>query len=407
MKLVDVFDPRCNALNAWRLALAAEVVLCHSWGATGRVPPIGPLYQLLLCVGVDGFFAISGFLITASWLNNPRLREYLTARALRILPGFYVCLFVTAFVIAPIGVAIQGGAAARLIESGASLEFVLKNSFVALIQFDIGGTPTGVPVVGQWNTPLWSLIWELLCYLAVAALGVAGLASRRWVSPAILGLAVIAATLLGPMAFAPGLTQQQGDPVTSILFLAARTGIMFAAGAFMYHWREVIPARWSLVAVSVVIVLASSVLPDYRVVGAIPLAYALIVSGSLIHNKRMRLRTDLSYGVYIYAFPIQQLLVINGLVVLTPLAFFGVSMAATLPIAALSWFLIEKRALSLKSRFKRSTVATHGKHSASARVRERRPGRPPRTVINGSDHIALPLDGGRNLPTAIVRRDAS
>jgi peptidoglycan/LPS O-acetylase OafA/YrhL len=115
----------------------------------------------------------------------------------------------------------------------------------------------------------------------------------------------------------------------------------------------VIPARWSLVAVSVVIVLASMLLPNYRLVAAVPLAYAIIVSGALIHNKRLRLRTDLSYGVYIYAFPIQQLLVICGLGSLNPFVFFGVSTIATLPLAAVSWFAVEKRAMSLKSRLRR------------------------------------------------------
>lgn len=93
--------------------------------------------------------------------------------------------------------------------------------------------------------------------------------------------------------------------------------------------------------------------PNYRVVAAIPLAYAVIVSGALIHNQRMRLRTDLSYGVYIYAWPIQQLLVICGLGVVPPVAFAVLAAVATLPLAALSWFLVEKRALALKSRFKR------------------------------------------------------
>ena len=95
--------------------------------------------------------------------------------------------------------------------------------------------------------------------------------------------------------------------------VVARFGAMFLAGAFMYQIRNVIPARWSLVALSVVIVLAANLLPNYRLLGAIPLAYAVIVSGALIHNKRLRLTTDLSYGVSIYAFPMQQLLVMCGL----------------------------------------------------------------------------------------------
>jgi hypothetical protein len=87
----------------------------------------------------------------------------------------------------------------------------------------------------------------------------------------------------------------------------------------------------------VVIVLAASLLPNYRLVGAIPLAYAIIVSGALIHNKRLRLRTDLSYGVYIYAFPIQQLLVIYWLGSMNPIVFAIIATIATLPLARWRW----------------------------------------------------------------------
>jgi len=356
MKLEQVFDPRNNALNALRLALAAEVILWHSFPTTGRMPPAAIL-QVLFSVGVDGFFAISGFLIARSWLTNPRLREYLAARALRILPGFYVCLIVTAFVIAPIGMAIQGGSVSKLLTSTAPIEYVLKNSGLIYIQRFIGGTPHGIPdAAAGWNASLWSLIWEVMCYLVVAVIGVVGLATRRWVSPAILALAVVGALFFPPLTY-PG--------VWTIPQVLMRSAIMFAAGACMYHWRDVIPARWSLVAVSVVIVLAAGLLPDYRVVAALPLAYAVIVSGALIHNKRLRLRTDLSYGVYIYAFPTQQVLASLGLVFLNPLVFFLISTAATLPLAALSWFLVEKRAMSLKSRLKPRSIAP---------VREPQPG---------------------------------
>jgi peptidoglycan/LPS O-acetylase OafA/YrhL len=345
MKLAQVFDPRNNALNLFRLGLAAEVMLFHSWPVTGRTPP-HVLLQLLFAVGVDGFFAISGFLITASWLNDPKLRDFLTARALRILPGFYICLIVTAFVFAPLNVAITGGSAAKLLMSSAPFEYVIKNSAVAYIQHYVGATPVGVPFAdGGWNASLWSLIWELMCYLAVAAIGVAGLAHRRWVSPALLIVAVIGASLLPPLTF-PG--------VWTVPQLAARSAIMFAAGALLYQWRDVIPARWSLVALSVVIVVvASALLPDYRLVAAVPLAYAVVASAIMLHHPRLRLRTDLSYGVYIYAFPTQQLLASCGLATLNPIVFAGLSTLAVIPLAALSWFVIEKPAQSLKSRLKR------------------------------------------------------
>ena len=344
MKLGEVFDPRNNALNAMRLALATEVILFHSFPATGHYISHKPLLQLLFAVGVDGFFALSGFLITASWLRDPHLRDYLIARALRILPAFYVVLAVTAFVFAPLSLAIQGGSPLKLLTSGAPFQYILMNSGLIELKMDVGGTPIGVPMAGVWNGSLWSLVWEALCYVVVAVIGVLGLAKYRWVSPVILALGVLGAIVLPPLTF-PG--------VWTIPQLIVRTAITFSAGAFIYQWRDVIPARWSLVAVSVVIVIAASWLPDYRVVAAVPLAYAVIVSGALIKDKRFNLRTDVSYGMYIYAFPTQQLLAVAGLVTLTPLVFFGVSALATLPLAALSWFLVEKRALALKHRFKR------------------------------------------------------
>lgn len=344
MKIGEVFDPRNNALNAMRLALATEVMLFHSFPATGNVISPKPLLQLLFAVGVDGFFALSGFLITASWLRDPHLRDYLVARALRILPAFYVVLAVTAFVFAPLSVAIQGGSPLKLLTSGEPFRYILMNSGLIELKMDVGGTPTGIPMAGVWNGSLWSLVWEALCYLIVAVIGVVGLAKYRWVSPVILVLGVVGALLLPPLTF-PG--------VWTIPQLIVRTAITFSAGAFIYQWRDVIPARWSLVAASIVIVIAASWLPDYRVVAAVPLAYAVIVTGALIKDKRFNLRTDLSYGMYIYAFPTQQLLAVAGLVTLTPLLFFGVSALATVPLAALSWFLVEKRALALKRRLKR------------------------------------------------------
>lgn len=359
----EVFDPKNNALNAWRLILATGVILCHAWPLTGRRIGFEPIHQLMEDVWVDGFFAISGFLITWSWFRQKRTRDYFFARGLRLLPGLWICLIVTAFVIAPIAVAIQGGSALKILMSRAPFDYVLGNSAVMLVEHDIAGTPSGIPWLGEWNGSLWTLFWEALCYIAIAGLGFVGLLGRRWVIPVLLVLVVYWSAILPPysrLIDAPPGAHVQIDAATQQLVMsgmAARFGLMFLTGALLYRFREVIPARWSLVAVSVAIVLASSALPNYRVIGAIPLAYAIIVSGALIRNKRLTLRTDVSYGVYIYAFPIQQLLVICGLAFLAPPVFAIVATAVTLPLAAMSWYLIEKPALKLKTRLNRKNVA--------------------------------------------------
>ena len=387
MKLAQVFDPRNNALNAWRLILATGVILEHAWPLTGR-KLLPPFDQLISQVWVDGFFVISGFLITASWVHNPRLREFVAARVLRIFPGLWVCLLVVAFVIAPIGVTIQGGSAAKLVLSAAPIEYVLNNALLNVYHTGIAGTPTGVPWPGVWDGPLWTLVFEVLCYIAVAVAGVARLLNRRWPAPVVFALALAVSVLVSYPIL----------KVETIPQMVARFAVVFAAGAVLHQLQDIIPARWSLVAVSAAIVFAAGILvPNYRIIAAIPLAYAVIVSGAMIHNPRLRLRTDLSYGVYIYAWPMEQLLVICGLGFLAPVPFTIVAALATLPLAALSWFRIEKRALSLKSHFRRGTTAEAlpgadgtlattvfdpvAEHPSSAATRDRREGsvQPSRT----------------------------
>jgi peptidoglycan/LPS O-acetylase OafA/YrhL len=339
VKLGQAFDPRHNALNAWRLILATGVIFWHSFPLTGRTISYEPVVRLLSEAWVDGFFTVSGFLITASWMRRPHLKEFWTARVLRIFPGLWVCLLVIAFVIAPIAAAIQH----RSIPMSSEVAYVLYNAVMFPYYVGINGTPIGVPWPGVWNGSLWTLLFELLCYIAVCVLGILGLLKRRWVIPVLFVLAV---AWCGWVSYPTAALQ-------TIPQMLARFAVVFLAGALLYQFQDKVPARWSLVALSVAIVVASGLLQNYRVIAALPLAYAIIVSGALIRN--VQLRNDLSYGVYIYAFPIQQLLATCGLARLDPFVFFAIATAATVPLAALSWFLVERHAMSLKRRIERKS----------------------------------------------------
>lgn len=338
--LREVFDPRQNALNAWRLVLASGVILQHSWPLTGRDFHT-PFEQVFTQVWVDGFFVVSGFLITGSWLNNPRLREYAAARALRILPGLWVCVIVIAFVLAPIGAALSGGS----LRLSSQIAYVLNNAVLNIYYADIDGTPLNVPWHGVWDGPLWTLIFELICYIAVAVLGVAGLLRRQWTVPIIFVVAVAGSAVVGYPVMA----------LETLPQMVLRFAVVFSAGALLYQYRDRIPARWWLVALCAGLVVLLGLLPNYRVYAALPLAYAVIVSGVLL--KRPRLRNDLSYGMYIYAWPVQQLLAAAGLIWLDPRLFFVVATACTVPLAAFSWFVVERQAMKLKRRVRRKELA--------------------------------------------------
>ncbi len=214
-------------------------------------------FQLFTQVWVDGFFVVSGFLITGSWLNNPRLREYAAARVLRIFPGLWVCVLVVAFVLAPIGTALSGGS----LRLSSQIAYVLNNGVLNVFYTGIDGTPKDVPWPGVWDGPLWTLIFELLCYIGVAVFGVMGLLQRRWTVPAVFVLAVAASAVVGyPVR-----------TVETIPQMVLRFVVVFSAGALLYQYRNRITARWWLVAVCAGLVVVLGLLPNYRVYAALPL----------------------------------------------------------------------------------------------------------------------------------------
>ncbi|WP_200950705.1 acyltransferase family protein [Microbacterium sp. Root180] len=323
-----MFDPRRNALNFVRLTLAVTVIGWHSFPLTGHDIEYAPLRQLVGEIGVDGFFAISGFLIVASWVRDPNWARYLRARALRILPAFWVCLLVTAFVIAPLAAGVLGGE---------NVTYVLYNAGLRIFQEDIAGTPLGVPYEGVWNGSLWTLWWEFLCYLGVMGLGLVGILRWRWTT-----------TILFGVALAVGVATTAGVVDNWYAAQGSRFGLMFLAGAMVWQWKDRIPVNaWTLTVAGAVLI-ASLLTPNYRLLAALPVAYLVMVAGASIKTPRLALRNDVSYGVYIYAFPAQQVVAYSGVDEVALMA-----VAATLltfPLAIASWFLVEKPAMRLKAK---------------------------------------------------------
>lgn len=319
---------------------------------------------------MDGFFAASGFLITASWMRRPDWAAYLTARVLRIMPAFWTCLLVTGFVFAPVVLTLAGQALPAAFWPDA-VSYFFSNSLLRMQQYDIAGTPATVPRSGTWNGSLWTLWWEFLCYLGVMALGLLRLMSKRWTVEAVFLLS-LAATLM----------TDAGITTNGFYLQAARFALMFAAGALVYRHRDRIPVSWPLVTVSVVAVVAAAWLPNYRVVAALPMAYLVIIAGASLRQPVFRLRNDISYGVYIYSFPVQQALALFGLITLPPLVFAAITVVPTVLMATASWLLIEKPALRLRQ------PATDAIDRLRSRARSR-----VRTAVHDEHPAASGADG--------------
>ncbi|MCX7523026.1 acyltransferase [Microbacterium sp. STN6] len=361
--IAEHIDPTANSLNFVRLLLAATVIVWHAFVLSGRSTDWPYGVQLVSDVPVDGFFAISGFLLAGSWLHSPNLLRYLRNRFLRLMPAFFTCLILVAFVIAPITALIQQGSAASVFSGPHSAwQYVLHDSNLSMDFYDVGGTPRGVPVPGVWDGSLWTLYWEATAYLALAILGVAAILRRRWATAVIFALVWLMA-----LALALGLLPDEYR-IRSV----SRLGLMFLAGALIQLYGDKIPARRGLFAVALALLAAGALLPNYRLIAAPALAYSVIWIGGRLTAPALQLKDrDISYGLYIYAMPFQQILLMLGAARL-PLAIFVVaSLAITVPVAMASWFYIERPMLRLKASSWRSESSIGLRHFRTPHLAKR------------------------------------
>ena len=348
------FHPRNNSVNALRLGLASLVLVSHTLKLHGGQDPLAARTNGDIDIGtvaVDGFFALSGFLIAGSFLSSPSVWRYLWRRCLRILPGFWVCLLVTGFVLLPIAQLLQYGTMSGYPWTGdlSVIGYMVGNSALFIQQFEVRGLLGGQAVNGS----LYTLFYEFVCYLGIAVLGILGVLShRRWIVLVIAAVAWFAS--FADLVTDGGLT---GGSVTATIFL--RFGSMFLAGAALRLWSDRIPLNWLFgagAAVAFAGALAAAVVIGsdpagrlaYVLIAAPAVAYLVLLLGSSARLARVGAKRDLSYGVYVYAWPVQVLLLLVGARGWSVLAYFAASLVITFVLALLIWTLVESTALALK-----------------------------------------------------------
>lgn len=339
--LAEAYDPRSNSLDVIRLILATTVAVAHAFAiAHGWQPTVGNTD--VSAFAVDGFFVLSGFLITSSFLRLSPGR-YAWHRFLRIMPAFWACLALTAFVVAPL-IALLEGRPANSVFSGPdpSWRYVTDNALLYMNSFGVAGLPSATGQPGVVNGALWTLFYEAVCYGLVLVLGVAGALTRhKWAAHLVVAMSGVMLTL--PML---------GVDVRGQLFW--RFFFVFTLGALAYLHRDRIPVTRALTLAAVALTLGSSLLlADYRPLGGVAFAYLCLVAVVATPHLRRRLTTDLSYGMYVYHWPIQTLLVLAGAAAWPAPLYVTTSVLCAGATAYASWHLLEKRALARKDAFRR------------------------------------------------------
>lgn len=338
--------PNKNAFDLLRLAAAMAVMLSHSFPLSGLTEPYVFGDSLgKLAVGV--FFAISGYLVCQSWLRDPSVSRFTRRRALRILPGLLAASLFMTLVVGPLCTTLP------LVEY---LRHPGTWSFLGNSATLIAGVETLPGVFSAQhstvvNGSLWTLRYEVLMYVALVLLGLTG--GFRVVVPALflttavllsiwihLGYAHLAVPL--PLAWRIGL---EFDALR-----LCRLGAYFFGAASLYIFREHVPLRWSIAAtLTLCTVVAPSPAIQALIMTAMVPYTTLVLALRSPHLTRLNPAHDLSYGVYVYAYPVQQALsgerpasIVNWLVT------FAGSTALTCALAAMSWRWIEEPALRHK-----------------------------------------------------------
>lgn len=329
-----------------RLIAAYAVLFAHSYALARGTPGTDPVSRVLRIWWGQGlgtlavviFFVISGFLISASYLHRENLFAFAEARFLRIFPALLVCVLFCVFVV---GAWVTTIPVLEYLKHPGTWSYVWHNiTLFPGVRFRLPGVFQDNPWPGGVNGSLWTLPIELYMYCMVMLIGALGILKHR---ASFNALALI--LLVALFALKKGWVPAEGIPIKHTALVMA-----YLAGVFFYVNREFIPLNMAvlLLVIATLLLFHGTVL--WLIVQVFGLTYIVlfIALHPGVKLPNMDRYGDFSYGIYIYAFPVQQLVI--KYMTEDPLAVLLYSTLIVFPLAMLSWRFIEKPALELKGR---------------------------------------------------------
>ena len=325
-----------NAFTFVRFILALAVVFSHCFSLTGNAakdPSLKMLPFPISAFAVFLFFSLSGFLVTGGLLRKGVL-TFAISRILRLLPGLAVMLMLTSLSI----MLLFGSLSLSIYVNDLSLHrYIWHNLILIGRSFSIDGVFDHNPQRNVVNGSLWTIPWEVRCYVVLAVFSMLSLLASRS------RLLVIVIVLIAVHLFF-------ADIYDGLSLPPRRLALSFLLGVSLYRWHDRIYLSWPLALIAIVLAILIPILEVKVVLLIFSLTYLMLVGAILIPRwiKRASVAApDYSYGLYIYAFPVQQEMIAAG-VGLAPLSNMLASLPTTILLASASWHLIEKPALAWK-----------------------------------------------------------
>ena len=341
-----------------RFLLALSVILCHSyavflgWESFARYEFFMKWTNGRISIGstaVNFFFVISGFLIVRSFEYSKNLWQFLKNRVLRIYPGFIVVFIVSFFVFGPMGHMKELSIDAYLdfldsvwvkkeISNMLSLQSpVEKNYFTQLPQYGL-------------NNSLWTIQYEFICYLSVPVLAWLGvLKHKRWLLFALIVSHILLS--LQSLGYIFPFNQKLSGGIIENPYYYPRFFTYFLLGAFVYLYRNSLPRNIFLAILSAILIFLGFKTNLVDIFWPIPGTYLLFYFAyeSRLLFPDFAKHGDLSYGIYLYGWPLQQLTMLYFGSYLSAKWLFVAVTPVVLIFAFLSWRLVESPFLKLKN----------------------------------------------------------
>jgi len=330
-----------NNINLLRLLAASAVVVAHcapvAYGPHVGSPAKGWLGVSLGEAAVHVFFLLSGLLVARSAMEKD-FRQFAAARLRRIYPGMIACTLATVLVA---GLFLTNLSPAEFFAEPLTVWHLLKNlTLFTGVAYSLPGVLETNPYGGVVNGSLWTISLEIQMYAFLAVIVAAARLCAKRVPQAAL------AALCAALALTPVLLVTTAIP--GLQMPVARCILFFLIGAFVHaHWGGRIPRpRWFVVAGAVLLLWSETRLIGYTMLLP-PIVIWLAYAASPVGRPWARW-PDLSYGIYLYGFPVQQ-----TVKALLPGAgawgVFWVTALVLVPIATMSWYWIESPFLRSRS----------------------------------------------------------
>jgi peptidoglycan/LPS O-acetylase OafA/YrhL len=342
----QIANSKSNNLNSIRLLLALSVILTHSFplslgGGYGGPAKIEPLnawthqQEQFGSVAVDLFFFISGMLITASWLRSKSMPDFLMKRVLRIYPGFIAAVGLSGMIALIFCPDFRHG-----IGFGISWSFQMLQDWLYLTyrSLDQKGIFENNPFTSIANGSLWTIQTEFRCYLLVAVIGLFCCFKQRAL--------ILLGTFVVFLAYSKSLLQGHDAAHFDRRFLT-----YFLFGTCAWLWRDrILFSKWLVFGSLIALIAASQFKPWFSIILTAAGGYCTLWLG---YGPRLAAlewtgRTDLSYGTYLYSWPVQQLVAMHESLRI-PWINFLIATPLTLALAWVSWHAVEKRFLAMKN----------------------------------------------------------